>query len=159
MELKVDYTDWIKSTKRFKKLNRVMSDDIKITNKEMAVAIRDKARSRAPDNTGALKAAIVYLKVGDGSRYRVVSNKPAGQKGRSAPYNVYQEMGVAANPSYAFVPGHGMVAIDKSQGQYAHRGFTGKRFMNKAFKWAEKEYPNRMKTSVRRTISKVLGGK
>lgn len=134
----------------FDKAARTIPATLVKGNAEFASQIRNLARRFAPHKTGRLKQGIVRLKIGDGSRYAIISKQPSGARVHTDgnAYNVFQEFGVSPIIGYSFVPGFGMVPTTRG----FHPGIVPKKFMEKAFNWAERQYPE----NVRRTVSKAL---
>lgn len=140
--------------RNFLKFNKELGKNLVKNNSLITKEIRDKARAYAPNFSGKLRRAIVRVKIGGGDKYAVISKAPPGsRRWNGQAYNIFQEGGVRPNPLWRFVPGFGMVrAGNTMRPSGGHPGFPAKRFMFKAYKWAEAKYPR----SVRRTVSMVI---
>ncbi len=158
VKLNFNFKDLDQARLHFRQLNVNLSKNIVIRNKGMARKIRDKARSfvNAKERTGKLEQGIVVQSQKKGQKYLIISKSPAGgRKWSGMGHNFFQEYGINPNNEFGYVPGRGMQPVGK-YGAKPHPGAPAKRFMFKAFKWAESEYPKSMRSTVNKTINKTF---
>ncbi len=145
----------------FHSFNRKLLVNLGVTNETIAKKAVKKAKQFAPKKTGALRAAIIYLKVKRGD-YRIISKAPIGSRRyNGVGYNVLQEYGVRKNSDFGFLYlGNGkgmMIPVKGNEGKIRpHRGIKAKRFMYKTWLWLQKEYPERVETTVSQTIKNTF---